>query len=1114
MSPVENPDEPSEFGRAPAVVMFTDMVGYSELTQRDEAAALRLVNEHRRIVRPLLAEHAGREVKTIGDAFMVEFADPIAAVRCALAIQRKHAERNRNPSVQEMNIRIGLHSGPVIRQEGDLFGDTVNVASRIEPLAPPGGICLSAPVYEAALSSIEVVPVPVGPATLKNIHLPVAIYRIDLRPTRNVTLREGPWVDREEELAQLEAAFTAAATGGPRVVFISGEPGLGKTRLVEQLIRSSSRAEAEAVSGRATEEGVATPYALWVQAIEAIALVVPAEQLRGAAGEFAADLQRLVPGLPFSESGPPETPVTDPDHAKDRLFAGVARLFRELARERPLVLFFDDVQSADIGSLRLLESVARGLGGARLLLVVVHRPDPPAARSVLEEVRTALSGERNVASLRLGHLPLAAVRQLVLAHSKTKAIPDEFVRQIFERTGGNPYFVEEVVRSLREGGYLEHEPGRPMRSGSDTLPIPDTVRRLVRRRFEQVDEELAAFLRTVSVLGPDFPAEPLERLTGLGPGPLLDRLGAAVRAGMLTEGTGEQGTVHYTFADRLLWETIYGDTPVVRRNRDHLRAGDALEALRRAGARVGSAEIAHHFQRAQAIDRALPPTLRAAEEAGRLYAREEAVRHYRAALALLQARPDEPTRARVLEALADHLFRLGQLEAGLASRTEAIASYERQGALKEAGDLHRKIAHAMREDPVAARYHWEEALRLLEGGDESPELARLYSTIAGYRYEDGDAAGAEELYGRAVGVARRVNDPVTQVSTQIVLAGLRPIRDADRIFVDLEEALGIAEREKLEGLVPNVYMVLALAHLHVRGDGSAAGRALERALESARRSRDVHSERTVEGNLETYVAWREGQYERALRTAEAHLTYAAGDHRKLLPTALLVAADIALTRGEGERANRDLEEVAALLEGGGDWSERVHLRNVRGRAELLRGRLPRARVALGEAHDLAVRAGAPALMAALYAETLHAQVELAVRTGETGPAEAFLGELEGLNHEAAQLPIRAYAARARGLLLASRSAEPAGAIAAMEEAHALWERIGWGFELARTRTWLAGLYRRSGAQSRADELDHTAREFLDRIRDVTVGTGGSSVGSGGALPTGRTPPGPRPPPSP
>ncbi len=410
-----------------------------------------------------------------------------------------------------------------------------------------------------------------------------------------------------------------------------------------------------------------------------------------------------------------------------------------------------------------------------------------------------------------------------------------------------------------------------------------------------------------------------------------------------------------------------------------------------------------------------------------------------------------------------------------------MTAYERTGNLREAGNLHRKIAHGMRDDPASARHHWEEARRLLGAGPETPELARLYTTIAGYRYEDGDAPGAVELYGRAAEVARRVEDPVTQVSALIVLSGVRPVRDEERMFEDLREAVDLAERRELSDLIPNLYLVLALARLHVRGDGPGAEQALAAALAAARRAQDVYSERAIEGNLVSYVAWRLGEYELALRTVAAHAQYAAGDPRKLEPTAMLVDAEIALTRGDWDRVTQDLEEAGALLEGARDWSERVQLWNLRARVELRRGRLSRARDALREARGLANRAGTPALMAALYAETLLLDVEAATRAGEAEAAREALAALASLGDDSGQPTIRAYSARGRGLYLAS-TGDLSGAIAALEEASSLWERVGWKYELSQSQLRLAELYRAAGSSSTADLLESTARSYLGRIR--------------------------------
>src|SRR4051794_20507566 len=132
-----------------AAIMFTDMVGYSALVQKDEAVALKLLEEHRQLLRPLFQEHQGKEIKTIGDAFLVEFTSTLEAIRCAAEIQKVLKEYNASPQHGfKIQIRIGLHMGDVVYRENDVFGDGVNIASRIEPLAKPGGICLSQQVYD------------------------------------------------------------------------------------------------------------------------------------------------------------------------------------------------------------------------------------------------------------------------------------------------------------------------------------------------------------------------------------------------------------------------------------------------------------------------------------------------------------------------------------------------------------------------------------------------------------------------------------------------------------------------------------------------------------------------------------------------------------------------------------------------------------------------------------------------------------------------------------------------------------------------------------------------------------------------------------------------------
>jgi adenylate cyclase len=162
-----------------AAIMFTDMVGFTQMGQRDEEGALRLRREHQALLRPLFAAHGGREVKSLGDGFLVEFPSAVESVRCAVDIQSAVSRRNSAPPTEErIALRVGIHVGEVVEEGDDIVGDAVNVASRIEPLAPPGGICISGPVFDQVRNKLHVPIEKLGARSLKHVEFPVEIYRI------------------------------------------------------------------------------------------------------------------------------------------------------------------------------------------------------------------------------------------------------------------------------------------------------------------------------------------------------------------------------------------------------------------------------------------------------------------------------------------------------------------------------------------------------------------------------------------------------------------------------------------------------------------------------------------------------------------------------------------------------------------------------------------------------------------------------------------------------------------------------------------------------------------------------------------------------------------------
>ena len=186
-------------------IMFTDMVGYTALSQKNEAIAVELLAEHRRIVRPLYSTHNGREIKTMGDAFLVEFASALEAVKCAFEIQKLFSERNAaSPADRHFAVRIGIHLGDVIHSGRDVYGDAVNVASRIEPLADPGGVCVSGQVYESVKKTLSYEFESLGLREMKNVADSLMVYKIVL-----------PWQEPYASISVHDKPIIASKNAGP-----------------------------------------------------------------------------------------------------------------------------------------------------------------------------------------------------------------------------------------------------------------------------------------------------------------------------------------------------------------------------------------------------------------------------------------------------------------------------------------------------------------------------------------------------------------------------------------------------------------------------------------------------------------------------------------------------------------------------------------------------------------------------------------------------------------------------------------------------------------------------------------------------------------------------------
>jgi class 3 adenylate cyclase/tetratricopeptide (TPR) repeat protein len=1063
--------------------MFTDMVGFSAVTQHDEPLALKLVDEQRSLVRPVFGQFGGREVKTMGDGSLVVFDSALDATECAVEIQRQLFERNRDMAGERIELRVGIHVGDVVHSENDVYGDAVNIASRVEPLAEAGGVCVTGPVYEQVQNKIAHPFKPVERPFLKNIETPVSVYRIELPWTPPSLSEATPFTDRKEELDRLKRAWAGLVAGEGIAIAITGEAGVGKTRLAKEFVSRAARDGARILYGRADPGGISAPFASWSEAVRDFAREAPNPLLYTACADCAAEVAELVPEL-RSRLGRGAEPLRGDEPSETRFFEGILRFLENLSREAPVIVLLDDLQWSDSASLHLLEFVARRVSGRRVLLVLAFRDEQPSELGGLEALVEGLGREHRLELIRLKRFDSSTSVQMLrqMLRGRVPVSGGDLAAPVFEKSGGNPMILEAIVRSLvGEGSLVWTGEGWAPKAGVE-IRLPPGIESAVRRRLAQLAPPTVDVLRQASVLGSQFSFVTLQRVTGSPSEQLLTRLEEAIRARILEERSAGSGRSTYAFTDRPVLETLYDEISLVRRARYHSNAARVLESLVAEGVGVPAAELAHHFLRANEYDKALEYTLLAAEEAARLFARDEALRQYATAKELLESLPNEKRRAEVLFNVGEQLDLLGRHSEAYRSMRESAEVYERIGLTTEAGGVHTSIARRIsaHNEPVRAMEHLEKARRLLETGPPSFELARLYDTIGLVMYQEVRLREAAENWLRAIDVAGKVGAFRVEATARRMLASIVPPGENAKVWEYLDTALVLATKAEARPVVSDVMVVKSIALLSIRGDGRGALRTAEDAIEYARRGHDVLDEMFTKGNLVTYIEWRLGDLPRAEQVALEHRAFVAGDPHRDRPTAIAVLADVALARGEIDRAEKLLWEGERLLAEGGDWSENSHMQIVLARCALARRKPLSAIEHLRVSYALCRKAGPPAIDALLLLETLALLVRAHLDAGEAEEAEPWLRELSELARTFGENLGQAFLHRAEGWMQAHRGETPA-AIASLQESTSLWKRLGWQYEWAQTLLSLAAVYRTSGDAKRAAALTDQAAEFFSMV---------------------------------
>jgi class 3 adenylate cyclase/tetratricopeptide (TPR) repeat protein len=665
---VQPADQHERPERRKATVLFCDLGGYTAWTEREEPEEVAAVMDRIKQQAALTFESFGGIANQfVGDEIIGLFGvtqshedDPRRAVAAAQALHafvREQLHATDGGPMRELRMHSGIETGVIYARTRDprsglweITGDTVNVAARLRALAAPDEVLIG-PGTQAAVAQFfatEALPaVSVRgrqqQVVAHRVRAAAASSRFEVSEQRGLT----KYVGRELALQRLQAVWQDACRGSGRLVTIEGPAGIGKTRLLHELrrlvgaaagaARGSSAVPPRILHGRCQDFGNVPPYQPFVEALGELAL--DAGELSGSARDALRCLRE--PGaLParFQDAAG--------EQLRDAISAALFELCAALARQSPLLIVFEDWHLADEPSRVALRHIAQGIDRCHALIAVNFRPGEIGASlralSALHETLAPFD-EPSTAAIAQGVLHAAP-------------LPPGLSRHIFERSLGNPFFAEEVARSLLENGALARLPGsvvlvKPLAQ----LATPATVQAVVRERVDRLPAEQRNLLRAASVVGVEFGLPLLSRLLQLQQAThgsdlpvsevscLLDEL---ERQGLLYRSSSDEA--HYRFRHAITQEVVYESLPLYERRALHeLVARSSEDAHLESGREPPCEMLAHHYGHSLNLHKALHYAELAGDKAWRAFALQQADAHYRRALELLDATPGaEPATAR------------------------------------------------------------------------------------------------------------------------------------------------------------------------------------------------------------------------------------------------------------------------------------------------------------------------------------------------------------------------------------------------------------------------------------------------------------------------------------
>ncbi len=661
----------TEGERKTITALFADLKGSTALIEGlDPEEAQKIIDPALQLMMDAVHSYEGYVAQALGDGIFALFGAPPAhedhpqrALYAALRMQetmRRHADALRQQGYPPLLMRVGLNTGEVVLRsirKDDLHADYVpvghstNLAARMEQLASPGSIVVSA--YTQRLTDGYFAFKELGPTQIKGVADSLNIYEVlgvgQLRTRLQVAARRGltRFVGRQREMEQLQQALAQVKEGHGQIVGAMGEPGLGKSRLFYEF-KLLSLSDCLVLEADSISHGKASPYLPVIELLKSYFDIQASDDERkrherviGKVLGLDRNLEETLPYL-FALLGIEEQPSPlqqmDPQIRRRRTFDALKRLFLRESLKQPLVLIFEDLHWIDGETQGFLDIFSESVASSKLLLLTNYRP----------EYRHEWGQKAYYTQLRLTPLGQAEAKEFLdvllgTTGGARHASPLRDLKQlILDKTQGTPFFMEEIVQELFEQGVLVRtEAGAALhdRPSAETLHIPTTVQAVLAARIDRLALDEKALLQYLSVIGREFPLSLAKQVVQFSEDELYRLLTSLQRKEFLYEQPAFP-EVEYIFKHALTQDVAYGSVLIERRKALHEQTGQAIELLYKENLEEHYTDLAHHYQRSDNTEKAIEYLHLAGQQAVQRSANEEAVTHLTIALELLNTLPE------------------------------------------------------------------------------------------------------------------------------------------------------------------------------------------------------------------------------------------------------------------------------------------------------------------------------------------------------------------------------------------------------------------------------------------------------------------------------------------